>query len=164
MKQTIILLFILLAGILQAQRDEKFLQEAAMNNLLEIKLGELATRNGYSDTIRVLARQMVKDHTDANADLLEVALKKNLAFPMALGEKEQAIYDKLVLKNAEEFDKAYAKLMVKYHKKDITKHKNESKKGKDEAIRQYATNLLPMVQRHYETAKATRSYVKNKKK
>lgn len=136
-----------------SQRDQKFAREAAMGNLMEVKLGELATKNGYSETIRQLGQNMVKDHTDANGALLEITQKKGIIVPMQLDEKEQELYDKLAKKNAEEFDKAYAKVMVKDHKKDICKFKKEAKKGRDAELKGFASATVPVLEHHLQMAK-----------
>lgn len=162
--KTIVMIFLLaLCALLPAQRDEKFAAAAAMRNLLEIKMGELAIKNGYSENIRALAQQLVKDHTDANDELLEIALKKNMAFPIALGEREQEIYDKLVVKNAEEFDKTYTRLVMKDHRKNVCEHKKEAKRGKDPELKQYAATLVDLQKNGYNAARAARDQIKHKK-
>lgn len=163
MKNTLLILFFFVTGYsLHAQRDVLFAIEAANTNLLEAKLGELALQNGFSDAVKQLGKTMKDEHAAANTDLLEITTKKGIALPTDIDEKGQRIYDKLSKKNAEEFDKAYTKYMVKDHKKDIRRFKKEAKKGREAQLRQYALSKVPLLEHHLELSKNACAQLKNK--
>lgn len=162
MKKIILFTLLLTAGLAAAQRDVNFALEAANGNFLEIKLGELAMQTGYSEAVRQLGKSMKEDHSQAIVDLMEITSKKGIAVPTTLDEKAQATYDKFAKKNAEEFDKAYTKAMVKDHKKDICKFKKEAKKGKDKELKEYATKAVPVLQHHLEMSKSACEQLKKK--
>ncbi|MGZ3919458.1 MAG: DUF4142 domain-containing protein [Bacteroidia bacterium] len=162
MKKLILFTLLLMAGLMVAQKDMNFALEAANGNLLEIKLGELAMQNGYSEAVKQLGKSMKEDHSQAIVDLMEITSKKGIAVSTTLDEKGQAMYDKLSKKSAEEFDKAYTKAMIKDHKKDICKFKREAKRGKDADLKEYASKTVPVLQHHLEMSKNACNQVKKK--
>jgi putative membrane protein len=155
-------LLVTVAFVISAQRDQKFAVDARMANLMEVKLGELAMTNGFSEEIKQLGQIMKEDHSRSNGDLIEITSKKGMPVPMELDEKHQLLYDKLSKKNAEDFDKAYAKRLVKEHKKNICRFKKEAKRGKDAELKQYASNTVPVLQQHLEKSKKACEQLKKK--
>lgn len=58
--------------------------------------------------------------------------------PIYMNKMDKAPYDRLSKLLGAEFDREYAKLMVKDHEKDVAEFEKESQDGKDESIK----NLL----------------------
>jgi putative membrane protein len=50
--------------------DQMFVNEASRGGIMEVKLGELAERNGLSSEVKEFGAHMVKDHTRLNKELL----------------------------------------------------------------------------------------------
>lgn len=143
-------------------KDKKFVTEAANGGLMEVKLGELAMSKGKSEYVRALGQHMVTDHTKANNELTTLAGKKNINVPTSLDKKAQKCYDKLFKKEGEAFDKAYTKLMVKDHKKDIAEFKAEAEKGDDAELKSWASTTLNTLQHHLDMSKEACENVKKK--
>ncbi len=57
---------------------QKFLQKAAMGGRMEVKLGELARQNGQAQEVKSLGETLVRDHTQANQKLEQLAASKNI--------------------------------------------------------------------------------------
>ncbi len=159
MKKTILTLsFTMCACIFSAQtavsdKDRDFAQKAAMANLAEIRLGELAQSKATTPEVKTLGKHMVDDHTKAYNDLKALAAKKNITIAGVLDEKNQKNYDNMMKKQGNDFDKAYTKCMVKDHKKDICLFRKESKKGDDADLKTWATNSLPTLEHHKQMSK-----------
>ena len=49
--------------------DQTFVNEASRGGIMEVKLGELAERNGLSSEVKEFGAHMVKDHTRLNKEL-----------------------------------------------------------------------------------------------
>ncbi|MCW3075934.1 MAG: hypothetical protein JWO32_543 [Bacteroidetes bacterium] len=163
MKNILLLVSCLFLGFtVQAQRDILFAVEAANANLLEARLGELAMQNGFSDAVKQLGQTMKEEHSAANANLMEITTKKEIALPTSIDEKGQRIFERLSTKNAEAFDKAYTKYLVKDHKKDVCRFKKEAKRGKDAELKQYASSTVQMLEHHLELSKNACSLIKSK--
>ena len=130
--------------------DEKFAMEAAVGGMEEVQLGQLAAQKGASDEVRQFGQKMVDDHSKANQDLMQVASGKGWTLPTALDAKHQADVQKLSALSGDAFDRAYVKMMVSDHKKDVGEFQKESARGADADIKSFATRTLPTLQEHLQ--------------
>ena len=128
--------------------DHKFAMEAAMGGMAEVEMGRLAAQKGASDDVRQFGQRMVDDHSKANEQLMQVASSKGMTLPTALGAKHQAEMQKMSALSGEAFDRAYVKMMVKDHKKDVAEFQKEASRGADADIKSFAATALPTLQEH----------------
>ena len=133
--------------------DEEFAKKAAQGNMAEVKLGQLAEEKAQSEEVKKFARRMVEDHTKANDKLKEVAMKENITLPTDLDPKDEAEYERLSKLSGPEFDKAYAKLMLKDHEHDIAEFRRESTSGRKPEVKQFAAETLPVLESHLREAR-----------
>jgi putative membrane protein len=169
MKKSILTVLAALSiGFAQAQgmsdADKKFVKEAAEGGMKEVKLGELAQKNGSSGEIRNLGQQMVTDHSKANDELKALASRKGITVPSALTDDAQKEYDRLSKKTGADFDKEYAKCMVKDHKKDVGEFKKEADKGGDSELKAWASKTLPTLEHHLKMSEDAEKAVSGEKK
>src|SRR5260370_13863331 len=61
-----------------AKGDDRFVTEAAVGGLMEVKLGLLAMEHASNAEVKKFAQRMVDDHGKANKDLMGVADKKGI--------------------------------------------------------------------------------------
>ena len=134
----------------KSEKDAQFLVEAATINMEEIKLGELAQQKGTLADVKDLGKMMVKEHTQALADLTKLAESKSVVLPAALPEEAQKAYDKLNEKTGKDFDKEYCDKMVKGHKDAIDKFEKASSDAEDADIRNWASSMLPSLRTHLD--------------
>ncbi|MDQ6708895.1 MAG: DUF4142 domain-containing protein [Acidobacteriota bacterium] len=132
--------------------DNHFAAKAAQGGMAEVKLGQLAQDKGSSDSVKQFGKKMVEDHSKANDQLKSVAAKENITLPADVDAKDQAIYDRLSKLSGADFDRAYARDMVRDHKQDIAEFQKEANKGKDDAIKNFASQTLPTLQEHLKMA------------
>jgi len=137
-----------------SSQDSKFMQDAAMGGLLEVELGHVAAQKGTSDAVKQFGQRMVDDHSKANSDLMSVASSKGITLPTTLDEKHQKELAKLSAMSGAEFDRAYSKLMLSDHVKDVGEFEKQSTKGSDPDLKAFATKTLPTLQEHLQLAKA----------
>lgn len=156
------IIVILVSAVAFGQKDVAFAIETAKSNMLEIKLGEMASQKGMSDKVKLLGKSMLDEHSKINTELLEVANQKKLALPTSLQEKEQRIYDKLAAKEAESFDKAYCKFTAKSHKKIASRFRKEAKRGKDQQLKKLAYDNVNELEQQLITARETCNEIKKK--
>ena len=133
-------------------QDHTFMKKAAEGGMAEVKLGELAQQNGQSQQVKDFGQRMVTDHTKANDELKQVAVQQNVSLPTSPGSHDQAEYNKLSKLHGDAFDKAYAKMMVADHKKDISEFKREADSGSDPQVKSFANQTLPTLQEHLQLA------------
>jgi putative membrane protein len=140
--------------------DMEFVIGAADGGMFEVQAGELAKVKGMSQEIKDLGQHMVDDHSKANEELKLLATKKNITLPVALGEEHQKHFNDLNEKSGTDFDKAYADMMVKDHKKDIKEFEDEADHGKDEEVKNWASGKLAVLKHHLEMAENTQKNLK----
>lgn len=134
--------------------DAAFAATAADGGMLEVKLGEVAVKNASSPQIKQFAQQMIDEHSRGNAQLKALAEQKGISIPTVLSDKNQKKLDELSTKKGEEFDKAYAELMVKDHKSDVAEFRKESEKGKNPELKNWAEETLPTLEHHLQMAES----------
>jgi len=134
--------------------DRSFVLDAARGGLEEVELGKLAASKAANPDVKSFGQKMVDDHTKANDQLKSVASQRGIELPANLDHKAKAEYDRLDKLSGDEFDRAYVKLMVKDHVKDVSDFQRVSKRmSSDPAIRQFASSTLPTLQDHLSMAK-----------
>ncbi len=95
---------------------QKFVEKAAMSNMAEIELGQLAQSRAQDPEVKQFAQMMIDTHTRAQTELQQAASSSGITVPSSLDEKHQKAQQKLSNLNGAEFDREYMKLMVKSHK------------------------------------------------
>jgi putative membrane protein len=133
--------------------DTDFAKEAAEGGMAEVKLGQLAQDKGSSDAVKDFGKRMVTDHTQASDQLRSIAKEKSIDIPAELNKHDQKTYDQLSKLSGDEFDRAYAKDMVKDHRDDIDLFQREAGGGQDGTLKSFASSTLPTLQDHLKMAK-----------
>ena len=100
-------------------------------NLAEVKMGELAQKNGNSDGVRSFGQMLQQDHAAANKTAESVAQSMGMTPPTEPTKKQKADYDKLSKLSGGRFDREFVNHMVMDHKKDIREFEKEAKKKSD---------------------------------
>lgn len=137
-----------------SSQDHKFVMEAAMGGMMEVELGRVAAQRGATDAVKQFGQRMVDDHSKANEELMSLASSKGMTLPTALDDKHQKDVTKLSGMSGAEFDRAYAKMMLKDHEKDVKAFERQSTRGGDPDIRAFAAKTLPTLQEHLQMARA----------
>jgi putative membrane protein len=153
------------AGLLQAQAktktdvkadvqaDHLWVREAAADNLLEVKLGELAERKATNPAVKQFGQRMVTDHGKANADLTSMASSHGFPFQPGLARKHEQKVDRLEKLSGKEFDRAYIRSMIENHTDDVSYFENEKMHARSTPVRNYAATYLPMLREHLTQAR-----------
>lgn len=133
--------------------SQTLVQKAAISNMAEIKLGQLALQKSQDADVRQFAERMVKDHTASLAKLKAAATKENVTVPTALDADHQKKEQELAALSGAAFDEAYGEQMEKAHHKTLALLENAEKSDKVGApLREYAASTLPTVKTHYKLA------------
>jgi putative membrane protein len=135
-------------------KTEHFIKEAAMGGQMEVKMGQLAQQNGQSQEVKNLGSTLVKDHTEANQKLQQLAQQKGITLSQSGDSKHQKGLDALQSKSGAEFDKAFVTHAIKDHKKDIAKFEKCQKEEKDAQVKAFIDETLPTLRNHLQMAQA----------
>lgn len=137
-------------------RDELFAAKAAQGGIAEVKMGELAQTKGASEVVKRFGRRMVEDHSRAGEVLTEAARKESVALPTEIDAKGRATLDELSKLSGADFDKAYARYMVKDHQEDLNEFASEANNGRKDEIRNFASETIPALKQHLKMAREMR--------
>lgn len=140
--------------------DAEFMVKAASGGMMEVEIGQMAQQKAQSQRVKDFGAMMVKDHTKANDELKALAATQNISIPGTLGEDHQKHVNDMGTKSGADFDKAYMSMMVDDHKKDISEFEDEAKDGKDASIKAFASNTVPTLKMHLDSAQAIHDQVK----
>jgi putative membrane protein len=145
-------------------QDHTFMMKAAEGGMAEVQMGQLAQQNGQSQAVKDFGKRMVDDHTKANDQLKEVATQQGITLPSGVSSKDKAEYERMSKLNGDAFDKAYAKMMVSDHKKDIAEFEREANSGNNAEVKGFANQTLPTLQDHLKMAEQMNNSVKSEGK
>ena len=135
------------------QADHLWIREAAADNLLEVKLGQLAERKATNPAVKQFGQRMVTDHGKANADLTSMTSSHGFTFQPGLARKHEEKVDRLEKASGKEFDRAYIRSMIENHTADVNYFENERMHARSEPVRDYAAKYLPMLREHLSQAR-----------
>lgn len=133
---------------------EGFMMEAARGGMAEIELSRVATTKSQNAEVKKYANQMIQDHTNASAELKQLAGKKNVTLPTEMDAAHKALKDKLSGLSGVEFDKEYVNAMVADHEKTVNLFKAQADGGTDADAKAFAAKTLPKLQGHLDMVKA----------
>jgi putative membrane protein len=135
------------------ESDRRWMMKAAQGGMAEVQMAQLAQRQAASDQVKQFAQKLEQDHTKANQDLMNIAQQRNISIPSGpMSADEQKEMDKLSSQSGAQFDRAYIKMMVRDHRKDIKEFEKESANGMDSSLKAYASQTLPTLQSHLQMA------------
>src|SRR3954469_9307461 len=135
--------------------DKAFATEAAHGGLAEVQMGELALQKASSPQVKEFAQRMVRDHTQANQDLMQLGKSENLTLPTQLDAKHKSEMDRLSAMSGNAFDAAYMQHMVQDHKKTVADFQKQAQSGSDPALKSFAQKYLPIIQQHLQMAETS---------
>ena len=141
-------------AVARADSPDQFIKKAVQGNIAEVKMGELAQKNGSSDGVKSFGKMLVTDHGKAKDQTVALAKPLNVDPPTEPNADAKAAYDKLAKLSGAAFDKEFAHHMVMDHKKDIAEYEDEAKEKGNVQVSKYAADTLPTLKKHLQTAEA----------
>jgi len=141
--------------------DSTFVQQAAMDGLAEVQLGQTAAQNATQPEVKQFGQRMVADHGKANDELKALASQKGMTLPTELDAKHKAHVEQMSKMTGAAFDKAYMQHMVSDHQQAVALFQKESKGGADADVKAWAAKTLPTLQEHLKMARETNGKVES---
>jgi putative membrane protein len=138
------------------QHVEKFVQKAMASGQMEVQMGQLGQQQGQDPQVKALAAALVRDHTQANQKLQQIASTQSVSQQSGQGEhqKHQQHLEKLRGQSGSEFDKEFVRMALKHHKKDIQEFEKAQTQVTDPQLKQFITDTLPKLREHQQMAQA----------
>lgn len=143
-------------------QDQTFVTQANMSNKAEIDLGTLATTKASNASTKAFGQMMITEHTNAQAKLVAIANSLNLSGNLkdSLSPANKALRDSLLTLSGRAFDTVYIKGQIRGHQLTATNMRTEISNGSNDKIKGYATENLPHVLMHLDSANAIYSRIK----
>jgi putative membrane protein len=115
----------------------------------EIEMGKQAEKNGNTKAVKDFGKMLVKDHTSADKKGAALAKKEKIdltANTPPMGNEMATIPP------GPEFDKKFAQAMLDDHKRDVAEM-TQARDGTDDAqLKKLLTDVVPVLQKHLDTA------------
>jgi len=108
-------------GSPSASSDREFINEMTIAGLAEVQLGKMASEQAGNADVKAFGQMMMKDHSQANMELAQVASRLNVQPPMQLDQKHQDLANRLSKLKGAEFDREYTTAMVQGHEEVASK-------------------------------------------
>jgi putative membrane protein len=138
-----------------AMTDQQFVDFAAQTDMVEANLGQLAGTAASAQPVKDYGQMLATDHTKDFNQLYDVAHQANLDMPKAIDpEHNKAMIDPFQKLNGAAFDHRYVHEMIAGHTKAIAVYKKEAADAQNAALKSYAEQALPTLQKHLDDAKA----------
>lgn len=137
-----------------SQASYNFVINAALSDSYEVQAARMAMQRSGSQQARDFADRMVRDHTMTTQQLATV-LQSNgtpVLTPAALDPRHVTMINDLAVAQGADFDRRYAIQQVAAHRDAVALLQNYAQSGDNPALRQWATQSLPMIQEHLRLA------------
>ena len=133
--------------------DATFVKEAGCCYAAVMQSCELATTNAKSQAVKALAARIKEDHKKTADEWMKAAEKTGVAAKPALDEEHQKCLTKLKGLEGAAFDKEFLAETIKGHEMAVKKFKQASKMTKNDAVKEFAADTLPILEKHLDIAR-----------
>ncbi len=138
---------------------QTFVIRAAVANMSQTELAELALSRSQNAAIQSYARRMLDEHRQAQEKLRVAAADTKIALPAMVDVKHQEQKDALKRSAPDEFDAGYVKAIVSGHDRAVALFDAAAhSKTLPKPLQQYATRMLPVIRNHRDAAYTLQSH------
>lgn len=137
-----------------AQTDVSFIQEADMTAMAVLAQSQLASSRASDPQVKTLSETLIADHAAMTPKLDRLAATKKADDVKELDEPRQLVVSRLAKLNGAKFDQAYVEQIVHETDSTIAFYEVRSKASKDDDVRAFISESLPMVKRQRDRATA----------
>lgn len=134
--------------------DTEFVTKASVGNAFEIAEARLALEKATDQKLRDFAKDMIKDHTDAENKLRDAAGKDGNALKTTLDQQHQAMLDNLRTFSGKDFDKIYTTDQIFAHVETVALLSDYQQNGKNSDLTSWISKSLPIVKGHLAAVNA----------
>jgi len=136
-----------------ADTPRQFLTKAIEGDNSEIMLGRIAENRGDSQSIREFGKTLVDDHRAARTQAEGVAQQLGVPIPHNPVAKAMDERERLAGLRSEQFDREFARYMMKDHQQDLAEFRKEAAAHQG-MVSKMAREQLPTLEKHLDMASA----------
>jgi putative membrane protein len=119
-------------------------------------LGKLIAQKGSSAQVRDFGATLAKDHSDGLVQAQQLARQLHLNIRPSMAPEARTERTKLQHLRGTAFDMEVKRYMVHDHEKDLAEFRAQARSG-DRPTANFATQTMPVLQKHLEMARSIRS-------
>jgi putative membrane protein len=134
--------------------DREFIMQAEKDSIQERVLGRMAEETSQNSGIKAYGKMLAKDHNDALLKLVELMKKYDIAQPQTLPHERTDAIRKTQGLLGSAFDREFVNIMVKDHQKAVDTFRHEAQAAQNADVRDYARNMVPMLETHLKAAQS----------
>ena len=147
----------LICGLLHAQspkldRDSAFVEAASAGAKGELQLAQLAEQKAANEMVKDLAKRVLTDEMNLQADLAELAAENGMALAQSQNAKDRALQDTLSSLSGPLFDSAFVNALMGNYRDAIQQFQKEADTGRNEKVKAFAARTLPVLREHLRLA------------
>lgn len=137
-----------------SQTDQEFINTAAQTDMMEAHMGQVAQDKGGTQGVKDFGQTLVTDHTNDYQQLSQIATKDGATVPKGLDATRDRMIAPLEKLSGAAFDRKFVQAMIAGHEKAISEYEREAKDGQNPDIKNYASQALPTLHKHLDTARS----------
>jgi putative membrane protein len=138
-----------------AMSDQQFVDFAAQTDMVECNLGKLAADVAASQPVKDYGQMLNTDHSKNLQQLKEVAQQAGFTVPYAIdAQNNHTLIGPFHQLKGVAFDRRFVPTMVKGHTEAIAIFKKEAADAQNAALRSYAQDTVPVLEKHLHDAEA----------
>jgi putative membrane protein len=143
---------------LKADRD--FVQEVAADNLLELRLADLAQRKARDPAVKQFAQQMQGAFTQAQNRWTGMSARNGMTVKPSMGRMHQQKVDRVQKASGGNFDRVYMQTVIQHLESIVPYFQNEGRSANSPQVRRLVGSELPSLRQSLALAKRTGARVK----
>ena len=133
-------------------KDKEFLKMAAVSDMVEAHMGQMAEKKAAMPGIKNFAQTVVKDQTDAYQELAVLSNKLGENIPKGINVRRNRQVTMLTALKGRKFDGQFLRDEVRDDQRRLDAYKSEAAHGQDADVKAYANHLLPAMEEHLRQA------------
>ena len=132
--------------------DKEFLNMAAVANMTEAHLGQMAESQASRSGVKDFGQTLVKDHTSAYQELAALGSKLGQKIPTGIDVSRDKAVERLADLKGTKFDSQFLRAEVQDHERALAAFRREVRHGRDQDVKAYASQVLPTMEEHLREA------------
>jgi putative membrane protein len=139
--------------------DRQFLLDAGQASVGNIMMSQLALKESNNSQVKDFANAEIQEQTKVRNDLMKIAPQAGVTLSERPAPKHQAAMTRLSQLNGEQFDQAYMdEGGINAHLENAALFQREAAFGQNPDLVSVATQGLPIIKQHFNTASAATNY------
>jgi putative membrane protein len=143
-------------------RPDAFVHSAAIGDMYEIEAGRIARERGQSSEVRAVAENMIEDHSQSTAKLLQAVAESSHVtaadVPAELDMRRQQMLAHLREAPDDRFDRTYIDQQVLAHEETVTLMHHYRREGDCPVLAGFADEVSPTIERHLQHMRLLQSH------